>query len=124
MADFIEIGKTDDLNDGKMKQVNLEGKEILMARVDGKYYATTGRCPHMQGYLAKGKLDGTIITCPVHGSQFDLKSGKVARWVEGKGFISFMGKLMSVIGLAAKKEKPLVIYEIKIDGDRVMAKIP
>ena len=124
MADFIEIGKTNDLNDGKMKQVNMEGKEILVARVDGKYYAATGRCPHMRGSLSRGKLNGTIITCPVHGSQFDLKSGKVVRWVEGKGFISFMGKLMSAIGIAAKNEKPLLIYEVKVEGDRVMANLP
>jgi 3-phenylpropionate/trans-cinnamate dioxygenase ferredoxin component len=123
MADFIEIGKINDLNDGKMKQVNLEGNEILLARVDGKYYAAAGRCPHMRGYLSRGTLKGAIITCPVHGSQFDLKTGKVIRWVAGKGFTSFIGKMASIVGMAAKKQKPLAIYEVKVEDDRIMAKL-
>jgi 3-phenylpropionate/trans-cinnamate dioxygenase ferredoxin subunit len=123
MADFIEIGKTSDLTDGTMKRVYLEGTEILLARVDGKYYATQGRCPHMRGFLSRGKLRGTVVTCPLHGSRFDLKDGKVIRWVEGAGLKSCLGKFMSLIGIAAKKAKPLAIYEIKIDSDRVMVKI-
>ena len=124
MADFIEVGKTNDLTDGTMKRVYLQGKDILLARVDGKYYAAAGRCPHMKGLLSRGKLKGTLVICPMHGSQFDLKDGKVVRWVEGSGIMSFMGKLMSAIGMAAKKGKPLAIYEVKIEDERVMAKIP
>jgi 3-phenylpropionate/trans-cinnamate dioxygenase ferredoxin subunit len=105
-----------------MKGFNMEGKDILVAKVDGKFYAAIGRCPHMQDYLSRGKLHGTIITCPVHGSQCDLKTGKVIRWVKGKGLISTMGKLMSAFGLAAKKEKPLAIYEVKVEGESVMGK--
>ena len=77
MADFIEVGKINDLNDGMMKRVYMDGKDILLARVSGKYYAAAGRCPHMKGMLANGKLKGTVVTCPVHGSRFDLKDGKV-----------------------------------------------
>ena len=122
MADFITIAKTIDIAEGTMKGFSLEGKDVLVARIDGQYYAATGRCPHMQGFLSRGKLKGTIVTCPVHGSQFDLKTGKVVRWVQGKGFMSLMGKMMSAIGMAAKKEKPLAIYEVKVEGDRVMVK--
>ena len=120
MTDFIVIAKTNDIAEGTIKGFNLAGKDILVAKVDGKFYAAIGRCPHMQGYLSRGKLNGTIVTCPVHGSQFDLKTGKVVRWVKGKGLISTMGKLMSALGLAAKEEKPLAIYEVKVEGDQVM----
>ena len=123
MADFIEVGKTIDLSDGTMKRVSVEGKDILLARINGKYYAAAGRCPHMKALLSKGTLKGTVVTCPMHGSQFDLKDGKVVRWVEGSGIMSFMGKLMSALGMAAKREKPLAIYEVKIEDDSVMAKI-
>ena len=124
MADFIEIGKTSDLSDGTMKRVYIEGKDILLARINGKYYSTAGRCPHMGGLLAKGKLKGTVVTCPVHGSRFDLKDGKVVRWVEGAGIMSYIGRLMSAIGMATKKAKPLTVYEVKIENERVMVKIP
>ena len=123
MADFIEVGKTNDLIDGAMKRVYMQGKDILLARVNGKYYAAAGRCPHMRAYLSRGKLKGTVVTCPMHGSRFDLKDGKVVLWVEGSGIMSLMGKLMSAMGMAAKKEKPLAIYEVKIEDDRVMVKI-
>ena len=123
MADFIEVAKTSELTEGAMKGVKLDGKDILVALADGKYYAAAGRCPHMQAYLSRGTLKGTIITCPMHGSQFDLKTGKVVRWVAGKGFISSIGRLMSALGLAVKKEKPLAVYEVKVEDNIVKAKI-
>jgi nitrite reductase/ring-hydroxylating ferredoxin subunit len=123
MTDFVEVGKTSDVTDGVMKRIYVEGKEILLARVEGKYYVTAGRCPHMRGFLSRGTLKGTVVTCPLHGSRFDLKDGKVVRWVEGSGFKSMLGKLMSVMGIATKQAKPLAIYEVKINGDQVMAKI-
>jgi nitrite reductase/ring-hydroxylating ferredoxin subunit len=123
MADFVEVGKINDLNDSMMKRVYMDGKDILLARVNGKYYAAAGRCPHMKGMLANGKLKGTVVTCPVHGSRFDLKDGKVVRWVQGAGIMSCIGKFMSAMGLAAKTAKPLAVYEVKIEGESVMAKI-
>jgi nitrite reductase/ring-hydroxylating ferredoxin subunit len=59
----------------------------------------------------------------MHGSQFDLQTGKVVRWIGNPGFMGMMGKLMSSLGLAAKKEKPLTIYEVKIEGNKILAKI-
>ena len=124
MADYIEIGKTNDISQGMMKGVKAAVKDILIANVGGKYYAAEGHCPHMKGNLSKGKLNGTIVTCPVHGSQFDLKTGKTVRWIGSSGFMGMMGKLMSLLGIAAKKEKPLTVYEVKVEGDRIMAEIP
>jgi 3-phenylpropionate/trans-cinnamate dioxygenase ferredoxin component len=124
MVDFIEVGKTGELADGVMKEVTTQGQRILLAFVDGKYYATDGRCPHMGGNLSKGKLEGTVVTCPLHGSQFDLKNGKVVRWVGGAGIMSTMGKAMSAIGVATKTPRPLITYEVKIEGERIQVKIP
>jgi 3-phenylpropionate/trans-cinnamate dioxygenase ferredoxin subunit len=123
MAEYREIGKTEDLSPGNMKGVKSEGKDLLIANVAGQYYAAEGHCPHMKANLSKGKLNGSIVTCPMHGSQFDLKTGKVVRWIGNPGFMGMMGKLMSSLGLAAKKEKPLTIYEVKIEGNKILAKI-
>jgi 3-phenylpropionate/trans-cinnamate dioxygenase ferredoxin component len=123
MADFTEIGKTTDVAAGMMKGVRVNGKDILIALIDGNYYAAAGHCPNMKAILAKGKLNGTIVSCPLHGSQFDLKTGKAVRWVTGLGFMSFIGRLMSSLGIASKTEKPLEIYEVKVEGDRITAKI-
>ena len=67
----------------------------------------------MGGHLNQGKLDGTIVTCPRHGSQFDLKDGHVVRWLKGKGFITALGK-------ALKSPRPIQTYEVKVEGDAVL----
>jgi len=116
MGEFIEVARADELRDGAMKSVNAAGREILLARVGDKYYATDNRCPHMGGSLAQGKLAGTVVTCPRHGSQFDLNNGQVVRWLRGSGLISALGK-------ALKSPRPLVIYKIKVASGKVLIKV-
>lgn len=82
MGAFVPVAKTSELQDGAMKQVNVQGHEILIAQVGNKYYATNNRCLHMGGNLSQGKLEGTVVTCPWHGSQFDLQDGHVVRWLK------------------------------------------
>ena len=106
MADFSEVMKAGDLTDGMMKRVVLGEQDIIIARVEGKFYAAQGRCPHMRAYLSRGKLNGTVVTCPLHGSRFDLKTGKVVRWVTGKGIMSMMGRLMSMLTCTAMAGAP------------------
>jgi len=112
MAKFVEALNVNDLKDGEMKDVVLDGREILLARVNGKYYAADNRCPHFGGKLARGKLEGTVITCPLHGSQFDLASGKVVRWLKGSGFLSSVGKTL-------KGPRPISTYRVKVGGDKL-----
>ena len=112
----VEAGKTGELKDGMMKAVTVKGKEILLARVKDKYYATNGRCPHFGGNLSRGRLEGTVVTCPLHGSQFDLTDGHVVRWLRGSGVLSAVGK-------ALKGPKPLDTYKVKVEGDRILVEI-
>jgi 3-phenylpropionate/trans-cinnamate dioxygenase ferredoxin subunit len=64
---------------GSMKGFTVKGREILVANVAGAFHAMDAVCSHMQGYLPGGKLEGTIVTCPVHHAQYDVTSGKVVR---------------------------------------------
>lgn len=116
MGGFFEAGKISDLGDGTKKKALIQGQEILIARVEDKYYAVGNRCPHLGGDLSAGKLEGTIITCPRHGSQFDLRDGKAVRWLKGSG-------LFSAVGKALKPPKPINIYNVKIEGDTVLIEI-
>ena len=75
MSKFIEVAKIEELKSGTMKMVMVEGREILLARAGDKYYAADSRCPHMKGDSSQGKLEGTVVTCPLHGSQFDISNG-------------------------------------------------
>jgi 3-phenylpropionate/trans-cinnamate dioxygenase ferredoxin subunit len=115
MTKFTEVAKTEDLKSGTMKKVIAEGREILLARVGNTYYVTDNRCPHMKGDLSQGKLEGMVVTCPVHGSQFDISNGQVVRWLKGG--------LMSKLGGALKLSKALRVYNVKIEDSRVLIEV-
>lgn len=116
MGEFVEVSKIDELKDGTMKAVIAAGHEILVARVGDKYYAADNRCPHMGGKLLQGKLEGTVVTCPLHGSRFDLGDGRVVRWLKGTGLVSMVGK-------ALKSPRPLAIYNVKVEDDTILIEI-
>ena len=115
MGEFTEVSKIDELKNGTMKSVNVAGRQILLARVEDKYYAVDNLCPHMKGNLAQGKLEGTVVTCPLHGSQFDINNGQVVRWLKG-GFMSKVGK-------AIKLSKGLTVYNVKVEDGRVLVEV-
>jgi 3-phenylpropionate/trans-cinnamate dioxygenase ferredoxin component len=100
---FVEIAKTDEIPAGQMKGVKKDDKNILVTNVAGKYYAINARCTHAGGDLSKGKLAGVIVTCPRHGSKFDVTTGKA-------------------VGGPAKQD--VSAYQVKIQGSSVLADIP
>ncbi len=116
MGNIIEVGMSGELENGAMKEVLVEGREILIARIDDIYYATDNSCPHMKGKLSQGKLEETIVTCPQHGSQFDLKDGSVVRWLKGSGFVSMVGK-------ALKSPRSVTTYKVKVSGNKIFVEI-
>ncbi len=116
MGRFVEVGRKDDLADGAMKQVKIEGHDILIARVADKYYAIDNRCPHLGGNLSRGRLEGTVVTCPVHGSQFDITDGRIVRWLKGSGPLQTVSKLF-------KGPKPVATYKVKVEDNNVLVEI-
>ncbi len=116
MGNMIQVAKSRELEDGAMKESLAQGHEILLARVGDKYYAAGNRCPHMVGKLSQGKLERTVVTCPRHGSQFDLSDGHVVRWLWGSGLASRIGK-------ALKSPRPLTIYNVKVENGKILVEI-
>jgi 3-phenylpropionate/trans-cinnamate dioxygenase ferredoxin subunit len=112
MADFVEIANVGELDDGTMMRLTIKENEILVARVGDKYFCADNRCPHMGGNLSQGKLDGTIITCPRHHSQFDLTDGHVIRWTEWTGLKLTAAKIF-------KSPRPLKTYKIKVEDEKI-----
>jgi nitrite reductase/ring-hydroxylating ferredoxin subunit len=77
MSEHIKVAHTDQIPPGKGKLVKAKGHEIALFNVDGSFYAISNRCPHSTtGPLAEGRLFGRIVTCPWHGSQFDVTTGE------------------------------------------------
>jgi nitrite reductase/ring-hydroxylating ferredoxin subunit len=74
MADIL-IAKIGELQSGAMKPVDAGGKQLLLANVDGAFFAIQRKCPHMGFNLCRGKLKGHVVTCPIHRAGFDVRDG-------------------------------------------------
>ena len=129
--EYIEVAKVNEISDGKMKHVEVDGKEILIANVGGKFYAVSDRCGHMNALLSMGNLTGNTVTCPFHGAKFDVTTGRKLSepiltpsqemeplpqtWQK---FFENVGQLMSRI-----KTYNQAVYETKIDEDSIKVKL-
>jgi 3-phenylpropionate/trans-cinnamate dioxygenase ferredoxin subunit len=74
---FVKVAETSEMPKGQMKVVRLAEKEVLIANVNGVFYAIGNICTHMSGNLSKGLLEGNTVTCPKHKAKFDVTTGKV-----------------------------------------------
>jgi nitrite reductase/ring-hydroxylating ferredoxin subunit len=92
------MAATKDVPSGKMKGFVIQGKRILLANVDGKYYAIGNICMHEGCTLTEGTLVGEKIECPCHGSTYDVRTGAV---------------------LKGPAEKPEPSFKLKVDSDQI-----
>ena len=76
----IIAGKTTDIPSGRMIKVSIDGRDILVANIDGEYCATDDSCTHSGSSLSEGKLEGCTIICGWHAAEFDCKTGKLAKF--------------------------------------------
>ncbi|MGB8218840.1 MAG: non-heme iron oxygenase ferredoxin subunit [Methanoregula sp.] len=74
---FVKVATAGEVPAGTMKHVEIGETEICVVNVNGTFYAIGDRCGHENARLSRGSLTGTIVTCPMHASQFDLTSGKL-----------------------------------------------
>jgi len=100
--DWIAALPLDELPDAKPTRVNVEGADVLLVRDGARLFAIANRCTHQGAPLHKGpaRFSGSLatVTCPVHGSQFALETGKVLR-----------GPAMA----------PVSAYDVRVNGDVV-----
>ena len=75
---LIRIGAPD-AEVGEMRVFDVDGTNVNVANAGGSLYAFDDTCTHMACSLARGRLEGTTVTCACHGSQFDVTSGAVLR---------------------------------------------
>lgn len=73
---FVKVATLSELPPGRMKQVEVGGREVALVNVGGQVYALDNACPHQGGPLARGLLDGEVVTCPWHGWRWNARSGR------------------------------------------------
>jgi nitrite reductase/ring-hydroxylating ferredoxin subunit len=129
---LLEVGKVDEIPVGKMKNIEVEGKEIVISNIGGKFYAMDDRCGHMNARLSMGTIsnDG-IVTCPFHGARFDATTGKKIKepvltpsqqmeplpktW---QNYLEHAGELMSYI-----KTYDQETYEVQVEGNKIKIRV-
>lgn len=76
---WMRAASANEIPDGGSKLVYVGGEQVALFNVNGRFYAIGNRCPHANGPLVDGTLDGATVTCPLHGSRFDLATGEPLR---------------------------------------------
>ena len=106
---YARVADTSEIPIGKTKKVIVQGKEILVANVNGTYYAIGSVCTHQNGDLSAGTLEGSIVTCPKHKSRFNVTSGKV---VSGPKMGLFHPKIADESVYAVKTENTDILIKL------------
>lgn len=73
---FVKAAKVSDVSEGTGIMVAIDGTEVALFNIGGKFYAINNTCVHRGGPLGEGMVDGNVVTCPWHGWQYDVKTGK------------------------------------------------
>ena len=102
MADYLLACALDDVEDGTAKRVILDGVPVAIVRSDGEVYAIHDVCSHANVALSEGEVEDQTIECWLHGSRFDLVTGRPT-------------------GLPATQ--PVPVYPVKIDGDDILVAV-
>lgn len=78
--EYIAVARVEDIPPGGMIHIDLEGEEIVLFNADGEFYAIGDVCTHAYTNLTDGDfyedIRGWVVECPLHGSQFDIETGK------------------------------------------------
>jgi nitrite reductase (NADH) small subunit len=74
---FLRTAKKDEVPPGMIREFQIDGKTFALSNVEGKLYAINNLCLHRGGPLGQGELKGSVVTCPWHGWQYDVTTGKL-----------------------------------------------
>ncbi|MCX9010493.1 MAG: non-heme iron oxygenase ferredoxin subunit [Candidatus Methanoperedens sp.] len=127
---FVEVTKLDEIAPGGMKAYEVNGKEIVLCNYDGKIYAVSRRCGHMNSPLEMGTLEGYILTCPLHSSQFDITtgealSGPVPTDLGNEPIPENLMRYFQYVSTIQSKIKTYNIetYPVKVEGNSIMVDV-
>ena len=106
------VAASDEIRAGEMFSTTLDGTKLLLSRVDGKVCAVIDKCTHLGMPMRKGSFEGTVITCPFHGSRFDIQTGENLDWVSGVMGVKMPQWTCKLIGMG---KTPAPLTTLKVD---------
>jgi NAD(P)H-dependent nitrite reductase small subunit len=75
MSEFVAVVEANQVPSDRGLSVNAGGRELALFNIDGQFYALDGTCPHRGGPLGEGITEDGRVYCPLHGWEFDVKTG-------------------------------------------------
>jgi 3-phenylpropionate/trans-cinnamate dioxygenase ferredoxin subunit len=99
---FVKACAVDDVASGTAIAVDLEGVELAVVRDGDDWYAVVDECSHAAIPLSEGEVEGCEIECWLHGSRFDLRTGKPS---------------------GPPATEPVAVYAVQVDGDDVLVDV-
>ena len=97
---FISVAKVSEIPPGTGRVVYVEDVAVALFNVNGEFFAIDNTCKHRGGPLGEGELDSYVVTCPLHGWQYDIRTGAA---------------LMHPVAVTS--------YKVKVEGDEVKVSI-
>ncbi|GIW07200.1 MAG: hypothetical protein KatS3mg060_2005 [Dehalococcoidia bacterium] len=96
---FVAVADADAVKEGDVIEVKVNEQPVALARVDGQLYAVGAICTHQYANLTEGSLEGQILTCPLHNSGFNIRTGQP---------------------ILLPATEPLPTYEVRVEGGKVL----
>ena len=99
----VHAGTLAEVPTGACRLADVDGRQVVLARVGEQVYACAGTCPHRGGPLGEGKLTGARLTCPWHGWIFDVRTGAC---------------------LLPARGSAVATYPVRVEGDEIWVDVP
>ena len=96
MSNKTAVGAVKDFPLGSITQVEVDGIEIALVNSEDGFFAVNDVCTHAEVSLSDGQLNGCLLECPMHGAEFDIKTGEAK---------------------SLPATKPLEVYQVIVDGN-------
>ena len=103
MGEYIKVAKVGDIPSGEMLGIDVGERRIVVANVEGEFYAFDTECTHQGGPLDEGFLEGNNVQCPWHFGEFNVKSGEVESPPPGE---------------------PIAVYKVRVQGEDLEVEQP
>ena len=103
MSHFVKVATKSEIEAGSGRKVEVNGKEIALFNIGGSFCAIDDTCSHRGGPLSEGSMEDNVVTCPWHGSKWDVTNGSLT-W--------FPAKL-----------KPADTFKVSVEGDTVYVEV-
>ncbi len=100
--EFVKVATVGEIEPGRAKRVEVGEEAIAVFNLDGEYYAIGDTCSHEEASLSEGDVFGDCVECPLHGSEFDIQTGKA---------------------LTLPAVLPVPTYPVKLEGDAILVGI-